>query len=119
MIDVLRARRIDFTWAALDHANMVSRTTVELLDDIDGKPAAETVAFGLDGRQFEIDLSEKNAKALRRVLEPWAASARRVGGRKTRTATVVATGVDTRAVRAWAASNGIAISTRGRISGEV
>lgn len=98
---------------------MVSRTTVELVDDIDGKPAAETVTFGLDGREFEIDLSEKNAKALRRALEPWAGSARRVGGRKARGAVVVATGVDTKAVRAWAASNGIAISTRGRISTEV
>ena len=98
---------------------MVSRTTVELLDDVDGKPAAETVSFGLDGREFEIDLSEKNAKALRKVLEPWASSARRVGGRKTRSAAVVATAVDTKAVRAWAASNGIEISTRGRISGDV
>jgi hypothetical protein len=103
----------------LDDAIMVSRTTVQILDDLDGKPAAETVTFGLDGREFEIDLSEKNAKALRKALEPWAASARRVGGRKARGATSVATGVDTKAVRAWAASNGIEISTRGRISSEV
>ena len=98
---------------------MVSRTTVELLDDIDGKVAAETVTFGLDGREFQIDLTEKNAKALRKAFEPWAASARRVGGRKARGATAVPTGVDTKAVRAWAASNGIEISTRGRISADV
>jgi hypothetical protein len=98
---------------------MASITTVELLDDVDGKPAAETVTFGLDGREFEIDLSEKNAKALRKVLEPWASSARRVGGRKVRGAAAVSTGVDTKAVRAWAADNGIEISTRGRISSDV
>src|SRR3982751_1380266 len=99
---------------------MVSRTTVELLDDIDGKPAAETVTFGLDGREFEIDLSEKNAKALRRALEPWAASARRGGGRKARAGSVrSASGVDTKAVRAWATENGIEISARGRIASEV
>src|SRR3954451_21139302 len=51
---------------------MASRTIVELTDDIDGKPAAETVRFGLDGREYEIDLSEKNAKALRKAFEPWA-----------------------------------------------
>src|SRR3954467_13142566 len=113
------ARRIDLTFGALDDANMVSRTTGEWVDDIAGKPAAETVTFGLDGREFEIDLTEKNAKALRKVLEPWAASGRRGRGRKVRGTTVVATGVDTKAVRAWAASNGIEISTRGRISGEV
>jgi hypothetical protein len=94
---------------------MASRTIVELTDDVDGKPAAETVTFGLDGREFEIDLSEKNAKALRKVFEPWAASARRVGGRKARPTTRVATGVDTAAVRAWAASNGIELSARGRL----
>jgi hypothetical protein len=35
-----------------------------------------------DGREYEIDLSEKNAKALRKDLEPWAAAARRVSGRR-------------------------------------
>ena len=98
---------------------MVSRTTVELLDDVDGKLAAETVTFGLDGHEFEIDLTEKNAKALRKALQPWAASARRVGGRKARALTVVAVGVDTKAVRAWAASNGIEVSARGRLSADV
>ena len=31
---------------------------------------------------FETDLSEKNAKALRKTFEPWVASARRVSSRK-------------------------------------
>jgi hypothetical protein len=99
---------------------MASRTTVELLDDIDGKPAAETITFGIDGHEFEIDLSEKNAKALRKVLEPFAGAGRRVSGRLTRgNAKAVATGVDNHAVRAWASSNGIELSTRGRIPAEV
>jgi uncharacterized membrane protein len=102
---------------------MASRTIVELTDDLDGKPAAETVAFGLDGRVFEIDLSEKNAKALRKTLEPWVTSARRVSGRARQTGTAaprrVETGVDTAAVRAWAASNGIEVSARGRLPKDV
>ena len=60
---------------------MASKTTVELLDDVDGRPAAETIVFGFDTREFEIDLSEKNAKALRKVLEPFAGSGRRVSVR--------------------------------------
>ena len=98
---------------------MASQVTVELIDDIDGKPAAETVAFGIDGREFEIDLSEKNAKAMRKAIEVFIGSARRVGGRKVVTKTHVPTGVDNRAVRAWASSNGIELSTRGRIPGDV
>ena len=61
---------------------VAQRVVVEMTDDIDGKPAAETVSFGLDGRTFEIDLSEKNAKSLRKELAPWVASARRVSGRR-------------------------------------
>jgi Lsr2 len=98
---------------------MASKTTVELLDDVNGKPAAETISFGLDGDLFEIDLSEKNAKALRKAYESWVGSARRVSGRKVRATTQVATDVDTRAVRAWASSNGFDISSRGRIPGEI
>lgn len=100
---------------------MASQTIVELIDDVDGKPADETVTFGLDGREYEIDLSEKNAKALRKALEPWAEAARRVGGRRSRgtTTTRVETGVDTAAVRAWAASNGIELSSRGRLPKDV
>ena len=91
---------------------MASKTTVELLDDVDGKPEAETIVFGIDGREFEINLSEKNAKALRKAIEPCVGAARRVSGRLTRgNTTKVATGVDNQAVRAWAASNGIELST--------
>jgi hypothetical protein len=103
---------------------MAQRVVVQMTDDIDGKPAVETVSFGLDGRSFEIDLSEKNAKALRRDLAPWVASARRVGGRRTRAGRAVANGsashgIDPKAVRAWAASNGVDVSPRGRIASEV
>lgn len=99
---------------------MASKTTVELLDDVDGKPAAETVTFGIDGTSYEIDLSEKNAKALRKAFETYINVGRRTGGRLTRgNAKPVATGVDNTAVRAWAASNGIDVSARGRIPAEI
>ena len=98
---------------------MASKTTVELIDDLDGRPAAETVVFGIDGREFEIDLSEKNAKALRKAIEAYVASGRRVSGRKAVVKTHVATAVDNRAVRAWAGSNGIELSARGRIPADV
>jgi hypothetical protein len=100
---------------------MASRTIVELTDDLDGKPATETLRFGLDGREYEVDLSEKNAKALRKVLEPWAAAGRRVSGRRgTRgtargSASRVEIDVDNAAVRARAASNGIELSAGGRL----
>jgi hypothetical protein len=99
---------------------MAQKTIVELTDDVDGDLADETVSFELDGVAFEIDLSAKNADALRRTLEPYTGVARQVttrrgrDGRRTvmRAAEV---GVDSRAVRAWARSNGVELSARGRI----
>ncbi len=99
---------------------MATKTTVELTDDLDGKSkAVETIELSLDGITYQIDLTEKNAAKLRKDFEPFIASARRTGGRKGRALSVVETGVDTRAVRAWAESNGYEVSSRGRISAEI
>jgi hypothetical protein len=118
--DGSHARRVDFPISYQDDAAMASKTTVELIDDVDGKPAAETITFGIDGREFEIDLTTKNAKALRAAMEPFLGAGRRISGRVTRdNATKVATGVDNQSVRKWAESNGYEVSARGRISGEI
>jgi Lsr2 len=98
---------------------MVTRTVTELLDDMTGQAADETVSFGLDGVEYEIDMTKKNAAALRKALGPWQANARRIGGRRSPVMKHVASGVDNRAVRAWASSNGIELSERGRIPGAV
>ena len=49
---------------------MAQKITVALEDDLDGGPADETVRFGIGGAEYEIDLSKKNARALRRRLAP-------------------------------------------------
>jgi len=36
---------------------MAQKTIVSLIDDLSGEEADETVRFGLDGAQYEIDLS--------------------------------------------------------------
>jgi hypothetical protein len=100
---------------------MTQRTVVTLEDDLTGGDADETVSFALDGKAYEIDLSEKNATALRESLAGYVAAARRAGkvslspGRRGGLRQV-ATDVDPAAVRAWAASNGYEVSPRGRIS---
>ena len=100
---------------------MASRVVVEFTDDLNGKPADETVSFGLDGSVYEIDLTSKNAAALRKAFQPWQESARRAGGGKRgkRGSSGAKSAVDTKAVRAWAASNGIEISARGRLPKDV
>jgi ABC-type proline/glycine betaine transport system substrate-binding protein len=47
------------------------QVTIAIVDDLDGTQAGETVAFALDGEDYEIDLSTKNADVLRTALMPY------------------------------------------------
>lgn len=103
---------------------MATRTTVTLVDDLDGSTADETVPFGLDGADYEIDLSSDHAKELRTAIERYVAAARRTGGRRSTAsgsparAQKPATGASrerNQEIRAWAVSNGAALAERGRI----
>ncbi len=58
---------------------MAQKITVELQDDLDGGPADETVRFGVDSAEYEIDLSKKNAAAFRKKLAPFIDHARKAG----------------------------------------
>jgi hypothetical protein len=115
---------------------MAQKVQVILVDDVDGGEAAETVSFALDGVSYEIDVSDKNANALRDALSPWVGHARRVGGRssggRSRASSSGGSGRsrgssggggggkhDLSEVRAWARENGYQVSDRGRVSSEV
>jgi len=99
---------------------MAQRVTVALEDDLDGGPAAETVRFSVGGSDYEIDLSTKNAAALRKKLAPFIEHARKAGrGQPRRPGRTAASRQRSGEVRAWARENGIAISERGRIPANV
>ena len=48
---------------------MAKQIIHKLVDDLDGGDADETVKFSLDGVQYEIDLSKKNADKMRNAVE--------------------------------------------------
>ncbi|WP_199552523.1 Lsr2 family protein [Streptomyces sp. N35] len=102
---------------------MAQRVVVTLFDDIDGSEAAETVAFGLDGKSYEIDLNQANAKKLRKALAPYLDAGRKQSGRGTGKANKAvkhtAVAADPAAVRAWARSNKMDVPARGRIPKKV
>ena len=100
---------------------MAQRVQILLEDDLDGGDASETVTFGLDGVTYEIDLSDKNATALREALAGYIGAGRRVAGRRSS-----GTGSSRRTssgelakIREWARANGYDVSDRGRISKKV
>ncbi len=108
---------------------MAQRVNVVLVDDLDGSDAAETVTFGLDGVDYEIDLNETHAGALREALALYVGHGRRTGGRRRRGQVASGTGAVTKAasaggasaaeIRAWARENGWDVPERGRVSAEV
>src|SRR5437763_16697555 len=59
---------------------MAERIQVDLVDDVHGSPAQHTVTFALDGVTYEIDLSERNAEALRSAFARYIEQGRRVSG---------------------------------------
>jgi len=99
---------------------MAQRVTVALEDDLDGGPAAETVRFSVSGSDYEIDLSTKNAAALRKQFAPFIEHARKAGrGQPRRVGRTAASRQRSSEVRAWAKANGIAVNERGRIPASV
>lgn len=101
---------------------MAQRVNVVLVDDLDGSEAAETVTFGIDGNDYEIDLSEANAGALRSALAPYVdAGRKRTGGRRRRGGGRPAStqGPSAAEIRRWARENGWDVPERGRVSAEV
>jgi hypothetical protein len=99
---------------------MAQKVTVELEDDLDGSPADETVRFRFDGADYEIDLSDKNARALRKQLAPFVGHARKLRrGLARRAARTAATRQRSGDIRAWAKEHGIEVSDRGRIPASV
>lgn len=63
---------------------MAQKVNIILVDDLDGSDADETVTFGLDGNQYEIDLTSDHAKDLRLALAPYTDVARKTQARRGR-----------------------------------
>ncbi|MDO5633893.1 MAG: Lsr2 family protein [Micrococcus sp.] len=90
---------------------MAQKVEVVLVDDIDGSTAAETVAFALDGRHYEVDLSSDNAHQLRQLLKPYM--------RKGRAVAPPSPKAEAAEIRKWAAEQGFDVSSRGRLHRDV
>src|SRR4051812_2246443 len=98
---------------------MATRTEVLLFDDLTEEPAVTTVTFGLDGVDYEIDLTQENADELREMLDTYMHAGRKVGGTRRRQRSGAVSTVDPKAVRAWALTKGYEISNRGRVPAAV
>jgi hypothetical protein len=105
---------------------MVTKITETLVDDLDGvTDADQTLEFHLDGVNYEIDLSAKNAKKLRADFQKWVDTGRRIGGRRRGSSASYRRGAsqvdrnESAAIRRWAHEHGHQVAARGRIPADV
>ncbi|GAA0935194.1 Lsr2 family protein [Pseudonocardia zijingensis] len=103
---------------------MAEKIAVRWVDDLTGEEVPDTeiqtVQFGLDGAEYEIDLGPENAQRLRSTLAEFAAAARRARSRRTsrtaRSRTAPAPrSTESTGARAWLKANGYEVAERGRI----
>ena len=99
-----------------------------LTDDIDGSEGAQTISYTVDGQEYEIDLSEENVQRFHAAVEPFVSKSRQVerqaaparrGRGDGRRRSGSSGRDDIPQIRAWAESQGMDVSGRGRIKKEV
>lgn len=102
---------------------MAQRVQVQLTDDLDGTDIpsgkGETMTFALDGQTYEIDLTNKNAGALRKALSPYVGAGRRVKTSRGARVKHVQVGADAKTIKEWARANGYEVADRGRVPKEI
>jgi Lsr2 len=101
-----------------------------LVDDLDGSEGAETITYTVNGQEYEIDLSEDSAEKFHDALEPYIQNSREVrrqaetarrgrGDGRRRNSGGGSSRDDIPQIRAWAESQGMDVSARGRVKKEI
>ncbi|MCJ1709413.1 Lsr2 family protein [Microbacterium sp. VKM Ac-2923] len=106
---------------------MATRHITQTIDDLDGtvldQDGVRNITFTVEGRSYEIDLSESNAERFHTALAPFVDAARstRVPGTtgRRREDARAKSDLDLGAIREWARANGHTVSDRGRVSSAV
>ncbi|WBT08647.1 Lsr2 family protein [Corynebacterium sp. SCR221107] len=101
---------------------MARREVTQIFDDLDNKPLDEAevrvIRFAVNGTDYVLDVSEKNANRFYEVIGPYVEAARKVPSIRTHKGGAVAA-YDPKQVREWATRNGYAVARRGKISQEI
>jgi Lsr2 len=111
---------------------MAQKTIITLVDDLTGEAAENisTVEFALDGRAYELDLTDENSAKLHDALSQYVNAARKIGGRrrsvtrpdrgsKSTSRTTSYNRETLKSIREWAKKNSHNVSDRGRLPAEV
>jgi nucleoid-associated protein Lsr2 len=103
---------------------MAQKVTVEIASDLSGMPEASKVDFGWDGTSYEIDLTAAEREELANFLSRYVEAGHKAsadGGKRGRpkaSGAVAGSGLnpdERKAVRDYAAANGVTLAARGRL----
>lgn len=101
---------------------MAHRTQVEIVDDLDGKSEAQPLHFysPITGDKIAIDLGDANAERLEKALAQAEKKLKQFieSGRKAKKSSRKSS-INSKRIRAWAKSQGMDVSERGRLPKEV
>jgi hypothetical protein len=113
----------DATWPLPDDRHMAKTTITQITDDFDGSKDAKTYSFAWQGTEYSIDLSNKNFKALDKLLSPYIEAGekvtRRASSSRRSSPTASSSRKDFPSIREWAKNQGLEVSDRGRIPREI
>jgi hypothetical protein len=100
---------------------VVQKLVTELVSDLDESEASETVQFGLDGTNYEIDLSDEQAGNLREELRLFVEKGRKApkSGPAARTRRSRTVRRDLPEIRDYARERGYEVKDRGRVPGRI
>lgn len=104
---------------------MAQRVVVQLDCDMDNKSGADvqTVTFGFQGANYELELCAKHRKNFEATLNELIGSARKVSATRRSPSKAGQPRASRREenaeIRAWATANGLKVSERGRIAADV
>jgi hypothetical protein len=105
---------------------MATRQIAQVIDDLDGTTLDEgegkQITFSIEGRSYEIDLSEKNADKFYAAFAPYVGAARPIGSRSRSGSprrSRATSSLDLNAIREWARANGHTVSDRGRVAASI
>ena len=89
---------------------------VEVVDDLDGSPADQTVRFAFNGASYEIDLNRAHFEEFAEAIQPYIKAGRKVGSTRRRgNAGNPNQRLENAKIRVWAQGEGLEVSDRGRI----
>ena len=101
---------------------MARQVYTRLIDDLDGSEATDTLRFGYEGNEYEVDLCGEHLESFEDFLAPYIEHGRRLPElhrRRRGRSETHRRSRDLSVIRRWAREQGYQVRDRGRIAGDI